>query len=161
MAFNVQDSDGLVEGANAYVEVDDMRDYFADRGVSFAQEDDALEIAIIKATDYIDTRYSFRGFRKAEDQETEFPRYGDTVLPSRIKTACYLYAQSALTGDLWKTGDEVTEGKVSSKSEQVGPIVESVTYANVLGGYKAFSQADEVMMKSGYLLNPVRVIGRA
>lgn len=158
----VQDETGEVVGANAYVSEADFLAWFSDRGITPAGSTAEREAAIVKATDYIDTRWSFTGQKKATDQTTEFPRYGETELNTKVVTACILYANEALTADLWKTQDEIEAGRIKRKEETVGPIRDVVEYAVPLGTKKAFEQADALMRKSGYVLGGgiTKTIGR-
>ena len=75
MAFTLQDDNGLVAGANAYASVSYVRAYLTDRGTDLgAVTDAALEVAIILATQYLDSRYTFLGCRRNNAQDTEWPR---------------------------------------------------------------------------------------
>jgi hypothetical protein len=85
MAFTVEDGNGLPE-ANAYIDVAFADSYFTDRGNTdwAAASSDQKQVAIVKATDYIDKVNSNRflgypAFRtnppnEATDQALEFPR---------------------------------------------------------------------------------------
>jgi hypothetical protein len=141
MAFLVQNESGTIAGANAYVTVAEFRAYELDRGNdvrSYGTTD--VENAIVKATDYIDSRFRFVGERYKTTQRTAWPRLDaydrDDLLrsgiPQEVKDACCDYAYLALTGtDLDPVPTRDATGRVvSSKSSTVGPISDSVTYAN-------------------------------
>lgn len=141
MAFTVQDDNGLVSGANAYADLAYVRGYHADRGLDLSAPgtpDAALQAAIIKATAYLDTRYTFLGCRRNNDQDTEWPRrdaydrsgYLINGVPKAVKQAMAELAQRALTITLLSdpTRDE-TGRTILSKSEGLTPMSESVTYA--------------------------------
>lgn len=72
MAFNQQDNDGTVDGANAYTDPATVRAYWADRGVDLsAKTDTELEQAIVNATTYLDARYSWVGWQRRRLQGTQ------------------------------------------------------------------------------------------
>lgn len=66
MAFKVENGSGVVK-ANAYGTVQGFRDYHVDRGVDVSGLSDShIQSLLVKATDYIDTRWgaSFKGERE-------------------------------------------------------------------------------------------------
>lgn len=140
MTLSVQDDTGLVSGANGYISVDWFKSYHQDRSQAFTATDSAIESAIVKATDYVDHRFRFVGRRSnGRQQSTEWPRFGAEDrdgyviqgLPTELKEAVAEYALRALTAVLNPDPEATTTGAaILSKSETVGPISESVTYAN-------------------------------
>lgn len=162
MAFTVQDDDGLVSGANAYAALAWVRDYHADRGTDLSgTADAALSAAIIRATDYIDKRYSFQGERRNRDQTTEWPRrdtydrsgYLITGIPRAVLQATAELAQRALTADLLGDPTRDESGRtILSKSEGLTPMSESVTYA--AGGAYTFPEypaVDRLLQTAGLI----------
>lgn len=139
MAFLVQDDSGSVAGANAYLTVAEFKAYHDDRGNSYVGFDDtAIQRAIVKATDYMDRRFSFVGYQEGEEQRTMWPRIDafdedDHLvegIPDRVKEACAEYAIVALSATLNPTPTRDATGRdVQAKSSTVGPISESITYA--------------------------------
>lgn len=116
MAFTVEDGNGLVN-ANAYIDVAFADDYFTDRGIAdwLRAVDTAKQVAIIKATDYIDTVWGPRFFGKpafrtipadpTTDQALEFPRdLRETFIGNlNYQDLNYVYATPAIVfGDLVK-----------------------------------------------------------
>ena len=125
----------------------------------WAGSDTVKQAAIIRATDYIDKRFGkrFRGTRRQKDQALEWPRLsayddddfyytGIDIVPRKLQQGCAEYALRALLlGELApdvpssvpaqrnEMGEEtettVTTGEVVSKTEKIGPIEESTTYA--------------------------------
>ncbi len=110
MAFTPEDGSGK-DDANSYVDVAFADGYFADRGQTqwgtAAQAD--REVALIKATDYIDKRFGpmFKGYRRAKQQALEWPRLdaydedgfaydGIDIIPRTLQKACAEYALRAL-----------------------------------------------------------------
>lgn len=161
VAIVVEDGTGM-DDANSYATVAELKAYFDLRGFSYAgKTDDQLASALIQATDYIENKYrgKFKGKIEFPDtpQALSFPRLclydlnGVVVegVPTRLKNATIEYAKRALTALLAPdptTGD--SGAYVASQTETIGPITESVTYAN--GGIpsitKAYPAADKYMV---------------
>lgn len=138
MAFTVQ-SDPPVANANSYGSVAEFQAYHADRGNTLPTDETAIEQALVRATDYLDTRFSFVGCRDTAEQTTEWPRdhayddRGDAVdgVPQAVKNAAFEYALRATVADLLPDPSRDGSGRaIASKSEAVGPLKESVTYAH-------------------------------
>jgi hypothetical protein len=65
MALILQNSTGTVSGANAYLTVAAFKAYHDSRGNDYAgKTDDQIAAAIVRGTDFIDTRFSFRGIKQ-------------------------------------------------------------------------------------------------
>lgn len=171
MAFTVEDGNGLPT-ANAFITLVFANAYFSDRGITAWTGADAVkEIAIIKATDYIETVYStqFRGTKafvscpsdESIDQALSFPRTYNGLVPEKpaqieaaLKKACAEYALRALSAALLTDPEVDASGlQVASKTETVGPITEQVAYYNV-GGIQVTQPypAADLLLKS--LLKP-------
>lgn len=166
----VQNDGGTAAGANAYIDTDWFKAYHDARGNAYAGTDTELEQAIIRATDYLDQRFTFVGKRRlGRDQTTEWPRtsawdrdrrYINDV-PEEVKEATAEYALRALTETLNPDPDRDPSGRtVHSKSEQVGPISESVTFTYG-GAYTmpAYPAADRKLVKAG-LVTPGGTVRR-
>jgi hypothetical protein len=54
-----------IDGANAYISIDEFNSYHNSRGTNVATspEDAALQAAIVRATDYLDQKYTFAGVK--------------------------------------------------------------------------------------------------
>jgi hypothetical protein len=65
MAFTVEDGTGI-KSANAYVTVQELKDYHADRGNTVTGGAGDQQKALVKATDYLDKRFGprFKGIRQ-------------------------------------------------------------------------------------------------
>ena len=161
MGLTVQDNNGSVAGANAYITVQQFKDYHADRGAdTSAFDDEAIEAAVIRATDYLDQRFNFVGKKRlGRDQTTEWPRtdawdrdrYYINDIPPEVKEACAEYALRALAAELNPDPERNASGvAVLSKSEAVGPISESVTF---VGGavfqMPKYPAADQKLVRAG------------
>jgi len=162
MAFTVQDRHGSVADANAYISVDEFKVYHSDRGQPFASYDDAaIEQAIVKATDYLDTRFKYVGEVLRSDQPTEWPRVGATDnrgvhvngIPTAVKEATAEYALRALSGPINPDPTRDDSGAVvAEKHEKVGPLEESVKYA-AGGSFRmpVYPIADQKLRKAGFV----------
>lgn len=164
MAFTVQDDNGTVSEANAYADLAYVREYHADRGRDLSDPtvtDAALSAAIIKATQYVDTRYTYPGERRNRDQSTEHPRrdlydrsgYLVTGVHRAVKQATAELSNRALTDDLLADPERDDSGRaVLSKSEGVGPLKEAVEYAG--GGAYIFPEypaVDRILQSAGII----------
>jgi len=136
----VEDGTGLGD-ANAYATVEYVDEYHSTRGImSWTGTTEEKETAIVRATDYIETRWGprFLAARQFPTQALSFPRVGlrtreghpVTGVPENVLRATAEYARRALTIILMP--DPVVDDtgqRVASRSESVGPISESVSYS--------------------------------
>jgi hypothetical protein len=156
----VQDDFGSVVGAVAYIDRLYLLDYFTARGIDLSSyTDEALEAAIVKATDYLDQRFQFVGFKARLEQRTKWPRIAAedvdgwirTGIPVEIKEATAEYARIALTVTLNPTPTRDASGAlITSISKTVGPISKSVTFAGS-GSFQlpSYPVADSRLKNSG------------
>lgn len=146
--------------ANGYVTLLEARAYWAARLMTnvASSDDDQVSAAIIKATQYLDLRFNFVGYRELKDQDREWPRAyayddrGDTVsgVPKAIKDATCEYAFRALSIDLLSDPVRDDSGNaIKSKDEKVGPISESVEYADHGFELPAYPAADRLLIARG------------
>lgn len=131
MPLIVEDGTGLAN-AESYLSVADLKSYADARGRSYAgKADTALENALRIATNYVDTKWRYKGDRATALQALEFPRtslidwsgYSITGIPGRLKNATAELALKSLTDDI--NADQDRGGKVVSES--VGSV--SISYA--------------------------------
>ncbi|UUV44784.1 head-to-tail adaptor [Rhodobacter phage RcRudolph] len=161
MAFTVQ-GDTPVVGANAYIDVATFRAYWDDRGVATSPtyNDTAVQVAIVKGTQYLDLRFEYVGERLNRDQELEWPRQfayndrGDSVsgLPTAVKNATCEYAYRALTMTalLADPSYDETGRPLKSKEETVGPLTEKYEYeAHGVFTMPDYPQADRILISRG------------
>lgn len=164
MAFTVQDDDGGVADANAYITVAFFQTYHEDAGNEVDGADEDIERAIVRATTYLDTRFKFRGRRlQNRDQTTEWPRsncydndrnYVEGI-PLEVKRATAEYALRAMTATLSPDPENTSTGQaILSKSEEVGPLKESVTYVrNSVFQMPKYPAADRMLTMAGLVDN--------
>lgn len=159
MAFTVQ-QDTPVAGANSYTDATYFRAYFADRGRTFTETDEVIQTWLVQATDYMNTRWRYKGYRVEDTQTTEFPRYalyddrGDAVtgIPSAVKDACCEYAARVRTAPLQSDPTADASGRVVVKeSSGVGPISESKEYLPGQSAQPSYPAADRLLLMRGYV----------
>jgi hypothetical protein len=169
MAFTVEPGDGTEPLANSYTTVQEWKNYWVDRGLDFSlYTDPDIEVALIRATDYIETQFRnrFYGYRLLADQPLSWPRtyvYVNCVViegvPLQVKRATFEYAKRALPDDadlLPDPADTDATGQAIDKSKvKVGPIEKEITYSSsgaevaTLGSYPAADKWLEELMFSG------------
>jgi hypothetical protein len=149
MAFILEDGTGVV-AANAYISATEMRAYWSDVGVTFTQTDSELQVAIIKATRYVELRNQTRWKGEREFPETpqglSWPRLYVPVsdspvcedyyegVPTPLKNAIAEYAQRAVSGTLLP--DPTQDPFVTQSKVKAGPIE---TETRRLPGFQTFA----------------------
>lgn len=144
MTFTVEDWSG-VDDANAYITVAYFKAHHDLRANDYASlittDPDDIEVAIVKATDYMEMLYGDRWKGRLADEATtlQFPRDGMydrkgklvDAWPSDIQKACAEYAFRALSGELMPDPEVLDDTGliITSKTEKVGPIEESTSYS--------------------------------
>ncbi|ATS92224.1 hypothetical protein P9A53_gp24 [Xanthomonas phage vB_Xar_IVIA-DoCa6] len=165
MAFNQQDNDGTIDGANAYTDPATVRAYWLDRGVDLsAKTDSELQVAIVLATTYLDARYSWTGYQLRRLQGTQWPRGGVTSflrgLPPALTTAVCMVANRALSGKPLMP-DPTTDPSgqaVTQTTKKVGPIEVSKTFAessssNPAATVPQFPEVTMTLQQAGLILS--------
>lgn len=174
MAFVVQDPDTPTSDANAYISVADFQSYHDDRGQSYGTAtDEEIEQAIVRATDYMDVRWTFEGVRYDADQSTECPRAGviDPKLgwyiegiPSEIIEACAEYALTALNAVLNDAPTRDSSGaRVTHLRTRIEGAVEREVHFDSTAIFREpiYPIPDAKMRKSNLLARPGHHIRRA
>lgn len=155
MAFVVEDGTGK-EDANSYGSVAGADAYFAERGVTaWTGSDTVKQQNLIKATDYIDTRFSqkFKGYVLYPDtpQALAFPRTAFDGMPTALLKATYEYALRSLTNPL--APDPVVSsvgGAVKREKKKVGPLERETEYVEGTTSvmmFKPYPMADALIAK--------------
>lgn len=143
MAITVEDGSGL-SNAVAYITVAFANSYHEARGRTdwVALSDAACELAIVRATDYIDLRFGprFRGQKKSKAQSLQWPRLyaednsgntfdGADLVPRQLQKACAEYALIASrVGELAAnpappTGTQSVTGTITAPSGTSGNVL--------------------------------------
>jgi len=124
MALVIENGTGVAE-AVSFVTVAEARAFASARGVTLSATDSAVEILLVKASDYLlGLEAFFQGTRSTSTQRLPFPRYdvclpggyelGPYVIPEALKEAQIQLAIEGVSRDLRPTGDgrEVIREKV-------------------------------------------------
>jgi hypothetical protein len=114
MSLVIESGVGL-EDAESYVDVAYVDAYFLKRGNTEWGLIDNKEACIIKATDYFESSYLFKGEKLNENQALAFPRLINGVVeyPIRVKNAiCELALKSSTATLLEDTSKSVLSEKV-------------------------------------------------
>lgn len=164
MSLIVQNDEGTVANANGYITLDEFKAYHDARGNDYSTHlDPAIEVAVVRATDYIDRRFRFYGATRNQEQTTEWPRRflwhrnGQLVqgLPLELKQATSEYAFRALTAALLPDPNRDASGRnIKQFQESVdGVVSRSVTYAGEGMAFvmPEYPLADELLRKAGFL----------
>ena len=150
-------------GANSYVSVADFKAYHDARLNTYTgKTDEQIGANLVKATQYLDVRFRFIGYRYAREQETEWPRQNayddrnDRVegIPSAVVNATCEYALRALMGTdlLADPARDATGRDIKSTSSKVGPIEEEVVYVEQAGySLPSYPLADRMLSARGLI----------
>lgn len=160
MALVVEDGTGLA-AANAYISEAYADTYHGDRGNTKWTDEDVAdkEIAIIKATDYVDKRFGplFKGRKGSSTQALSWPRTSaldyngfslNGIVPVPLQKAVAEYALRAILNNVLApdpalpvpqqnhvTGSTVSSdvitGEITELTEKVGPITENKKYRTI------------------------------
>ena len=181
MPLVVEDGTGLV-GADAYISVANADTYFlASANATWAAATiPAKEVAIIKATRYMEKRFGtkWKGLIASSEQALGWPRryvYDERgtelvdQVPVQIARACAEYAVQALINPLIPEtvypiadGAPVPFGRINRKVEKVGPIYEETYYstggahASRVGSGSSLVDGDKVVQypEADFLIGP-------
>jgi hypothetical protein len=167
MALAVQNDSGTVAGANSYVTLAEFKAYHDDRGNSYAAYSDAqMTSACIRATDYIDGRFRYKGYRvNGTSQTTQWPRYNVVVdevetvegIPLEIKEACSEYALRALVAPL--SPDPGLTGQIKKTHVKAGPVEEDITYNDTSSAtLPVYPVADNKLRTAGLVITGGRTV---
>jgi hypothetical protein len=172
VAFVVQTPDAPTTTANAYISVEYFKAYHDQRGNVYSASDTEIEEAIVRATDYVDTRWTFAGYRKDLDQSTECPRSGVkdprtgwwlTAYPTELEEASAEYTLSAIAGTLYPSPNVDATGKAVSYTRKKVAVLEKETHYYQGGSgntWTIFPLADGKMKRTRLLTSTRRTLGR-
>lgn len=160
VAIVVQDDTGAIVGANSYLSVADFKAYHALRGNSVALSDDQIAVGCIRATDYIDNRWRFRGTRLLTTQTTQWPRQDVTdregndivgIVPA-LEKATAEYALRAAAAPLLQDTVAPEGGHLLKQTTDKVDVIESTVIYDNLPGYQvitAYPAADNYLVAGG------------
>jgi hypothetical protein len=178
MAIKVQTHEGTTADANAYASEAAMRAHFTERGKDLSSYNAAaVESALIRATDFMDARYTFIGQRLNPSQGTACPRHlpngsmsylNDihTLEPTYLLTiaqwqaierACIGLGYRALTSTLMPDPVRDASGqRVLKKSIKAGPVETSKEYSAGKGpdsDVPSYPEIDLLLKVNGLLVS--------
>jgi len=157
----------VVEDANAYITIAFADAYHELRGNSdWLNATEASKVAaIVQATDYTDTRWTFVGSKADEDQALQWPRDDaydrdgieqEDNVPTVVQQTVAEYALRALSAPLLPdpTIDEDNGKFITYKRERVGPLEEETRYSEARGrsSLRPYPAADRRMSASGLVI---------
>lgn len=165
MAFTVEDGTG-VAGANAYCTVAFYKAHQKDRGVAVTQGGGEIEVAIVKATTYMESRWRFVGVRKTAAQGAHFPAshgfYWDgrvvpnDEVPIEVQESCADYTLIALTEELAPAPTFDDSNAIITKRREKAAVVEE-EYEFGGGGtprtFRKYPIPDRRLMNAGLVVN--------
>lgn len=114
MALIIEDGTGKID-SESYIDLAYLTAYATKRGLDITG---TTESNIIKAMDYFESAYQFKGTKLVETQALAFPRYinNEVVYPVRVKNAiCELAIKS-------KSNELLADSERLTTSEKVGEI---------------------------------------
>lgn len=161
MAFVVQNDDGDVVGANALIDVAFFDDYHDVRGnvAATSVATSLKEQAIVQATDYVGSRWRYRGTRISDlafPRECAVDSSGTTVegIPTAILQAVAEYALAALSGPLYPAPTYDGSGRLITaiRKEVVGTVLTDIKYDTALRlHYREIPAGDQKIKAAGIL----------
>lgn len=137
MALVVENGEGL-PNADSYIDVTFADAYFLKRGITQWATLTNREQLIIRAMDYIENNYSYKGTKLVSTQSLQFPRVidGETVYPIALKNAVCELALKSNEEDLLADTDKTTiREKVGDLEIEYDPNqdnIKSFNYVNKL-----------------------------
>jgi hypothetical protein len=158
----VEDGTGLAD-SNSYGSYAGYVAYWTDRGAVPAEDQDVIEAALIKATDYLGIRFTWKGEKLTAAQALDWPRacaYGMPSadypcgvplegVPVELEKATYEYAKRALVGELAPDPTVSATGvTVVASTRKVGPIEVSDEFSGSSASsttFKPFPAADGLL----------------
>lgn len=162
MALAVQNDTGTTEDAVSYLSVADFKAYHTIRGNAYSSYiDTQIEQALARATDYLDTKFSWYGYPvNGRSQSTKWPRYDVfdaddftvTGIPKEVKDATAEYAFRALSGSLAPDPVQSPTGfPIKSKMSKVDVVEESISYdtTKTVAALPDLPIVDERLRKAG------------
>lgn len=140
MAFIVEDG-SIVANSTSYASVVQFKEYCDDEGFDYTIYSPATKIqrALIKATRYINMRFTFKGFVLEYDQSLAWPRclvynkennlLSETEIPKELIQATIEYAKRALVQDLAPDAVVDESGqRLKRQLSKIGPIEDEKVY---------------------------------
>jgi len=142
MPLIIEDGTGVVD-ANSYVTTDEFKTYALARGIT-VPSDAEIDVALLKAIDYLEIKPCYAGYKINEEQSLAFPRDAFTGIPKNLKIAQIRLAIAVLEGvDLLP----IISGNSSDYviREKVGPIETEYASGSQFSGQATFIAVDALL----------------
>lgn len=149
MALTVEDGTGLAN-ADSFASLEAFNAYLADFGYTTDATDAAKEVALRKASQFIDTGWIFYGQKLRLAQALAWPRWGaedrdgydilSDVVPSAVVEATCELAFHALTSSFDRDANAA-----NVKREKIGEI--ETEYSGSAGTVRPFAVAERILSK--------------
>lgn len=116
MPLIIENGSGMAD-AESYIDLDYLIAYATKRGIDSSS---MTESNIVKAQDYFETSYKFKGTKLKDTQALEFPRLinGEVIYPVRVKSAICELALKSVNVLLEDTSQKVIKEKVGELEVQ-------------------------------------------
>ena len=164
--FEIQDGTTPTSTANSYVSLADFDQWIEDRAYVTTRTDAEKQAALILATEFLDIRFNYKGYKKTLDQSTEWPRsdVADKAarlilgVPAAVELATSSYAWIALEQVLVSTPTPTASGQVLSyeRMKVEGGVEEEKHYGNdgqASGGVVEYPIGDGHLIRAGLTVN--------
>jgi hypothetical protein len=162
----VQNDAGDQAGANSYLSVSAFKAYHDLRGNSYsAYTDDQIASSLIRATDYVDGRFSFPGQpTNGTDQTTKWPRLYVSIpdssseyagIPEALERAIAEYALRALSAPLLQDAPAPDGGRAIRRQRDVVDVIETEVEYEPGGvvSVPSYPVADNQLRSAGLILD--------
>ena len=166
LIFEVQDGTTPTSTANAYILLAEFDQWIENRAYVTTRTDEEKQAAIILASEFLDIRFNYKGYKKTLDQSTEWPRSdvqdkADRAIlgiPQAVELATACYAWIALEQVLVSTPTPSTTGQVITyeRTKVEGAVEEEVHYGGdgqASGGIVEYPIGDGHLTRAGLTIN--------
>lgn len=138
MSLIIENGEGLTN-SESYIDVDYVDAYFLKRGITEWATLTNREQLIVRAMDYIENNYTYKGTKLVPTQSLQFPRLinGETVYPIALKNAVCELALKSNEEDLLQ---DISKSVIS---EKVGEL--EVKYDSNQDDNKIFTKANQYL----------------
>lgn len=163
MAFNLQNDEGTVVDANAYIDQAFFIAYWANKNIDVSALTQAVvEGLIVEATQYTDERFEYFGCPlNGRDQTTDFPRsnlcdrngYLVAGVPREVKNAVAEYAYAGQSNPL-SSFYSAADQNIKSEMNKVDVLEEKIEYQGTkisASTWNIYQLADTMLKNSGFV----------
>lgn len=154
MALIKENGTGL-STANSYADVDDFKNWADDRAIDYSSFPDIdIAGALVTATTWIDTRYTFKGTALNETQSLLLPTDTVSVTPNVVKSTCQA-AHYQLAGLLMQSA---TTTGIKSQRKKLDVLETETVYQDGATQKQSYSIIDGLLKKYTLSGDGIRVV---